>query len=252
MRYVLHEVIIAQTKTCYTEGMKSTAQSAAVFVALVGSYAWLSYSSLTYYSAQLAGGLILLYFLIRLARKKHLLPLSVSRAAPEFALVSASICLLIGSTGNIDSFFFPLTYLHVFFLTMTIRPSQAVFLSVGVILFHYGLMGAFTLANLSSLGSIALLLCIFLFAKRQYEEHIRKELVVEEQQEEISKQQSEAILFISTFLKPKLQTLLHLSDYPEANKEVIVRQIVIIQEAVEELLQFVHPVIKRIDHQKKE
>lgn len=232
--------------------MKSTAQSAAVFIALVGCYFWLSFSRLNYYSPQLAGLLILGYFFIRFARKKHVLPLSISRSSPELALVSASILLLIGSTGNIQSFFFPLTYLHIFFLTMTVKPPQAVFLSVGVIAFHYSLLGSLDPQGLSALLSIGLLLFIFLFAKRQYEEHIRKELVVEEQQEELSAQQSNAILFITTFLKPKLETLIHLSDYPEANKEVIQRQIIIIQEAVEELLQLVHPVIRNTQHRQEE
>lgn len=220
--------------------MTSTAQTVAIAGALIGCYLWLSMPGLDYYSPQLAGVLVLAYFIIRFLRKKHIVPLSVSHANPEFALVSASIFLLIGSTGNFSSLYFPLAYLHIFFLTMSVKPTEAMILSVGVVGFHYGLDPQFLPFHLSQLLSILMLLFIFLFAKRQYEEHIQKELVVEEQQVEISEQQSNAILFIATFLKPKLITLLHLSDYPEANKEVIQRQLIIIQEAVEELLQTVN------------
>lgn len=216
--------------------MNGTAQTAAIALAIIGSYAWLSMGSLSYYSPQLAGVLALAYFGIRFFRKKHLLPLSVANSTPEFALVSASTLLLIGSTGNLHSFFFPLAFLHIFFLTMSIKPAQALLLSFGMILFHYSLAPSLTWEAVSQLSSILLLMFIFLFAKSQYEEHVSKELIVEKQQVELSVQQSNAILFVTTFLKPKLDTLLHLSEYPEANKQVIERQITIIQEAVEELL----------------
>ncbi len=216
--------------------MSFPAQSIAIVGALVGSYVWLRINTLHPFTAQLAAGLVLVYFLIRLARKKHLLMLTEERSSPEFALFSACVFLLIGSTGNLHSLFFPLAYLHIFFLTMSVRPLQAVVLGIAVILFHYSLQGSIDLPTISTLSSLLLMLLVFLFAKNQYDDRVEKEQVVEAQEEEISEQQSNAVLFVSTFLKPKLETLLKLADYPEENKEVIIKQIILIKEEVEKLV----------------
>jgi hypothetical protein len=221
----------------YTDCMSPNAQSGAIFLSILGTYIWLSVPSLDYYSPQLAGVLVLIYFGMRFFRKKHLFPLSNQKSTPEFALVSTAILLLIGSTGNLDSFFFPLSYLHIFFLVMSVSALQAIGLSIAVIMFHYGLIEKLSWNAGSELMSILLLLFIFLFAKKLYEDNLKKQSVVEEQENFISTEQTNAILFITTFLKPKLENLLHLSDYPEANKDVIQRQIIIVQDSVEELLQ---------------
>ncbi|MEO8581634.1 MAG: hypothetical protein ABI425_03555 [Patescibacteria group bacterium] len=220
--------------------MNSTAQTVAILFVLVGSYLWLNIPGLSYYSAQLAGLLGLIYFGIRFAKRKHYLPLSIEQSNPEFALISAAIVLLIGNTGNIDSFFFPFAYLHIFFLTMSLRPFQAIVVSVAIVFFHYSLITTSSTQHISQLLSLFLMQFIFLFTKKQYEAHIKGELIVEKQQVELSDQQSNAILFVTTFLKPKLENLLRLSDYPEENKEVIARQILIVQDAVEQLLEVVN------------
>ena len=212
----------------------------AILIALVGCWLWLAGTSLSYYTPQLAAVLALTYFGIRFARKKHFLPLTQEQSTPEFALVSAAILLLIGSTGNIESIFFPLAYIHTFFLTMSLKPFQAILVSMAIVLFHFTLLGNATPQSLAQLISLFLMLFVFLFAKKQYEEHLREKAVVEQQEVELSDQQSNAILFITTFLKPKLESLLRLSDYPQENKEVINRQIIIIQDAVEQLLEVVN------------
>lgn len=219
--------------------MNSSAQTAAIFVALICCYLWLAAFGLGYYSPQLAGVLALTYFGIRYARKKHFLPLTEEQSAPEFALVASASLLFIGSTGNVDSIFFPVAYVLIFLLTMSMKPLQAIAVSLGIVFFHYSLMETLSQGNVSHLISLFLMLFVFLFAKKQYEEHLRDSDVVEKQGAELSDQQSNAILFITTFLKPKLENLLKLSDYPQENQEVIARQIIIIQEAVEQLLDVV-------------
>lgn len=212
----------------------------AILLAIIGCYVWLVTPDLTYYSPQLAGVLALSYFGLRFARKKRVLPLSQAHSSPEFACVSAAILLLIGSTGNLSSVFFPFAYIHLFFLTMSLRPFQAILVSVSVVFFHFALSPSASFANLSPLLSLLLMLLVFLFTKKQYEEYRKEHQVVEKQEEEISDQKSNAILFITTFLKPKMENLLKLSDYPEENKQVIARQILIIQDEVERLLEDVN------------
>jgi hypothetical protein len=217
--------------------MNDSAQMVAIVVALVGSYVFLTMLGLGYYAPQLAAIMVLLYFVVRFARKRHLLPLTTEQSSPEFALVSAAVLIIVGSTGNTNSLFFPLAFLHIFLLTMILKPLQAIIVSLGTIFFHFALIEVLNPFAISHLASLLLLLCFFLFAKKQFEERISTHQVVEQQSQALSDQQSNAILFVTTFLKPKLEHLLKLADYPEANKEAILRQIVLIQDEVEQLLE---------------
>jgi hypothetical protein len=119
---------------------------------------------------------------------------------------------------------------------MSVKPFQAVSLTIAIVLYHYSLLFILTPLDLSQLASLILLLFIFLFAKKQYENTVQDEIQLKKQEVEL-KEKSDAVLFISNFLKPKLEIILHLSDYPEVNKQVIQRQIILMEEEAEKVLE---------------
>lgn len=217
--------------------MSSILQAALVFLAVIVSYVWLNMPSLDYYSPQFAGVFILTYFIIRYGRLHFSKKTNKNDSTgPEFALVSLATLILIGSTGNTESFFFPLSFLHIFFLTMRYTPVGSLLLTGAIVIFHLGLSENPNLETWSDLMAIILLLFVFLFAKKQYEEKVKKQILAMEKDEALSERQAQAILFLTTFLKPKLTSLLHLMRYPTANKEVIIKQLAILDQETDSVL----------------
>ena len=73
-------------------------------------------------------------------------------------------------------------------------------------------------------------MCLFLFTKKQLEQRFIEKQLVELREQQLSDQQTAAGLFIATFLLPKLEALSHLAQYPEANKDIILKQLSILEE----------------------
>lgn len=216
--------------------MSSTAQIILVFLAIVLSYVWVSVPQLEYYSLQLVAAVILLYFGIKRFSKSSWSEIAPRALTAELAILTVGFLVFISSTGNMDSLFFPLSYIYLFFLVIALRPLAAIIASLGIMFFHYQITPTLTPDHISTLLSLPLLLFVFLFTKKQYESHQFDQQALVQQEEKLDAGAYTSKMFIKTFLQPKLEMLFQLSLHPEINQANIQEQIKLIHEESEHLL----------------
>lgn len=150
-------------------------------LSIIAVYAWLQVPTLQTYSLQVFAILILLFLgLKRLKNAKawHILP---ERTSVEMVILTFAFLLLIGSTGNMDSIFYPLTYIHLFFLVMTTAAGTAIFVTIMVMLFHFGMAPIIEVRDIAQLINLPIMLLFFLFAKQQYDEVLLEKQLLAEQ-----------------------------------------------------------------------
>ncbi len=219
------------------------AQAYALFASVAFSYLWVMNSSLDAYSVQLVAVLALVYFILKRLAKAHLLHLAPSSSTLEVGVFLSMLLILIGHTGGITSFFLPLLYLLLFIAVLTMHTSSIITLEILIPLFLWaissGIANATTYPAIpsttltphewASLLSFPILLPLLVFARHQYKHAAAQEKELVQQ----AGKQVDITLFIATFLKPKLKTILEMSEYPMDNKDTIQRQLTMILEETE-------------------
>lgn len=217
------------------------AQAYALFVSVVFSYFWVMNPSLQAYSVQLVAALALIYFGMKRLAKAHLLHLAPSSSTLEIGVFLSMLLILIGHTGGISSIFLPLLYLLLFIAVLTMHTSSIITLEILIPLFLWAISAGNTNAYINSFStlltprdwasllSFPILLPLLVFARHQYKHAAAQEQELVQQ----AGKQVDTTLFIATFLKPKLRTILEMSEYPIDNKETIQRQLTMILEETE-------------------
>lgn len=150
-------------------------------------YWWLHIPSFQLYSLQAFSIIGLLYFLVKGINKTkawHILPAFMSI---ETVLSTMAFLLLIGATGNTASWFYPLTYIHLFFVVFSSHVGTSIAITMLIMLFHYGLTPNLVQHDLVSLLTLPIIMTFFIFAKMQHEEVIEDRLIIEEEEAEIEK-----------------------------------------------------------------
>lgn len=220
--------------------MSVSKQMILILCSILLCYLWISIDQLAYFSLQLAAVLLLVYFIVKKVSGSKIWHVAPDELSIEMAIFTTSVLLLTASTGNMDSLFFPISYIHVFFLAMTLRPINAVLATFGILLFHFAVTPLLTPQHISTLISLPIMLTVFLFTKKQYDERKKEEYKVWIEDLKLSAQQTSIGLFLNSFLTPKLEALSHFSLYPEANKETIQKQIHLIQMEIKKVLEELH------------
>jgi len=230
--------------------MSRAAQVILLTLATFLSFAWLNIPELAPYSLQAFAACILAYFFLKKLNKSKLFPVLPKTTADELTLTLFAILLLVGATGLTSSLFFPLIYLYLFFLSISLDAFTAIAISLELILFFYAQIETFTNPEIAHLISLPLLQIFFLFARHQYQEAKKhKQLVEIESQELVSFQdalqyedlwQGYLINFISQFLKPRLEILRKttITLNPTAN-QALNNQLNQIQLEIEKLIRYV-------------
>jgi hypothetical protein len=201
-------------------------------------YWWLHIPSLQPYSLQAFAGISLLYFLIKgLSKTKawHIMPTFMSI---ETVLATMAFLLLIGATGNTASWFYPLAYIHLFFVVFSSHVGTSIFVTLLIILFHYGLSPNLAQHELVSLATLPIIMAFFIFAKLQHEEVIKDRLIIKNESAELQLLESEEFQlknFLQNFLEPKINQLEKLLDHSH-NTQSIKGQLHLIRIEIEKLL----------------
>lgn len=187
-------------------------------IAISLAYWWLHVPELQPYSLQAFAGVALFYFLAKTLSKSrawHILPAFMS---VETALASLAFLLLIGATGNTSSWFYPLSYVHLFFITFSSQIGTSIWVTMMLMLFHYGLTPGIVQHELVSLATMPVVMVFFIFAKLQHQEVIEEKLIIQQEEAKLNELESEEFLFenfLSNFLQPKLIQLEKLAAYPQ-------------------------------------
>ncbi|HEX7018247.1 MAG TPA: hypothetical protein VF209_05070 [Patescibacteria group bacterium] len=209
----------------------------AVTVAFV--YWWLHTPWLVPYSLQAFAVAVLLYFIVKRLRHAKLWHLAPTALSAEMMIATFAFLILIGHSGNTTSIFFPLTFVHLFFLVLSAEVSTTIIMSILIVLFHYGMSPTHLPSEWPSLLTIPLITLFFLFTKNQYDEvQKEKKIIAQEERalESAESQITELKNFVSNFLRPKVQQLQQLSAYAQANQEAIKGQLSMIESEVERVL----------------
>lgn len=239
--------------------MSSSAQTLIVLAAIIGSYVWVSTPQLAYFSLQLAAAMVLLYFLVKkLTHAKHwqIAPRSMSM---EIAILTIAVLLLIGTTGNLNSPYFPVAYVHLFFVVLALAPFGAITVTGALVLFHLVVTPPGMPINWAELAALPTLLILFLFTKHQFEEAVRERHSLQEKEAQINyyqqfiEQQRKELNdlaiekhfeqktwknldeFVVDFLKPKIEMVKELS-HQSTSRLVIESQLTMISYRLETVM----------------
>jgi DNA repair exonuclease SbcCD ATPase subunit len=189
-------------------------------------YVWLQVPLLNQYSLQAFAVAAAIYLILkRLDNAKwwHVVP---SFSSIEMIVATFGFLLLVGATGNTESVFYPLAYLHLFFITFTCHRGTALLLTLAIMGFHYGMTPELTLGHVVELGMIPIMATIFLFARQQYDEVRRERELLEEDElilQQLSQDETEALDIINGSLLPAVRRLDayvdHLPSAPQALRD---------------------------------
>lgn len=195
-------------------------------------YAWLQHPTLGQFSLQAFAFAALLYFgLKRLNNAKiwHITPAYISF---EMIIATFAFLLLIGSTGNTTSLFYPLTYLHLFFLVLATHVSTSIITTGMLVLFHYGLTPSLSSTEISQLLTIPMMTILFLFAKQQHEEVIKERAIIEADEHALAQARNHEFTlmsFLTTYLPQKIAQVKHLTQNAALNKDAITGQLTLLE-----------------------
>ena len=147
-----------------------------LLLAIGGAYLWLRLPALTFHALQAVAFCTFLYVLLNFAERRsgkiwHLLPKTDSAL---LSLITFTLLLLIGATGNIDSPLYPLTYIHLFFVVMTTTLAPALVATFGAMWFHLALAPNINPTSLAHVLVLPIIMIFFLFAKQQHELAIKE------------------------------------------------------------------------------
>ena len=213
--------------------MSESAQNITLTLAVVFSYLWISVPSLNAYALQATALLILAYTCFKLWQKKQYRAFFPSVTGELFVFVSA-LLLLIGHTGGITSGFLPSLYFLMFIAVFGLKILPLALLSLLIPTFLWAITPHTpSLHEISTLLSFPLLIPLMLFAKLQYNE-VKSD---ERELKTLSQQEHGLLLFLTTYLRPKLLQIQQLSLYVEENKENLNRQLNLLLEEVQNILQ---------------
>jgi len=202
------------------------------------AYVWLQVPQVQGYALQVFALLVAGFLILKRIKGGQLWHVLPAHKSAELAILTFAFLLLIGATGNTASIFYPLAYLHIFFIVMTAHPITAIVSATGLMFFHYAIDPSPGMHTLQAILTLALMLGIFIFAKQQYDQgkSAKNKLALEEKELELVNDQERTLEdFTDQFLKPRLRQLSELSQEPEENAAMIASQIRLIESELEKV-----------------
>jgi hypothetical protein len=195
------------------------------------AYFWLHSPMLQPYSLQVFALVVVAFFILKRIKQAKLWHLLPGTTSIEVILITFSFMLLIGATGNFNSPFYPLTFIHLFILVMTTPTMTAISVMLMVILFHYGLSPELLPAITNELISLPMFLIFFLFAKRQYDEAKAEKIIIKRDK-----------FLLKGYLKPKLHALRQALPQEPVGCQIIESQLSQMEEEIDKNLEKMSPV----------
>lgn len=160
-------------------------------LAVLLAYIWSSTPFLAQYTLQAVAVSTIFYFLYKKISTPHSWNFTPQKASLELIFITFALLALLGGTGNLDSVFYPITYIHLFLLVFFSETITAIIIACEILLFHYALTPLITTTQISHLVIIPIVLVFFLFAKDKYTQTKKEKLIIEEEEKEIESIQEE-------------------------------------------------------------
>jgi len=210
--------------------MSSAAHAVSIVVAIALAYLWLQVPILHNHSLQIFALMMIAFFVIKRLRQAKMWHIAPDPGSLELSIITFSFLLLIGATGNTQSVFYPLGYLHLFFIVLACTVPTAIIATTTIMLFHYAVQPAFDMTHLQALIALPIMLVLFLFTKHQYDQSRFKQNLLKEEKDVIdtlSMHEHELEKFVHEFLQPKLVSLHQLvSDLPQSDGAINILRLI--------------------------
>lgn len=205
------------------------------------AYWWLKMPALQYYSLQVFALTVVLYFLVKKVgqKKVKLWQFMPAHTSLEMIIATFAFMLLIGATGNLDSPFYALSYVHLFLLVFTTGYKTSSIATAVIMLFHVSLNPGEVTALVANIASLPIVFFFFLFAKSQYDEVIREKKIIASDElavNSLEKDKLDLQAFLTEFIHKKVLQIKTLSQEPQTNKQAILGQISLLEIEIERRL----------------
>ena len=205
---------------------------------LLLAYLYLQVPFLKAYSLQFFAVVTVIYLIIQKKQRGRLYLIFPENSSFSLALINFAFLLLIGSSGSLDSSFFALTFVQLFFIALSAEDKVAIVIALEIVAFHFSLtifnrMGMdFSTLEISNLLAIPLVMVFYLFGKDQYQKAYHRSLLLNVKNRELKKAQSddEAVAeFLHSLLDKRMPMLEFLLSYPEKNKDAILAEMQVLK-----------------------
>lgn len=203
------------------------------------AYWWLTIPALNFYSLQAFAIACLIYFVLKAMNRGKIWHLMPTETSLEMVVATFAIMLLIGSTGNMASPLYALSYIHLFLLVFSSGYRTSLGITGVIMLFHIGLHSELTIELLGRVMTLPVIMFFFLFAKSQYEEAVRERGIIAFDEQSLAdqeKQTEELERFLSQFIIKKIMQLRSLAQDATINQQAILGQISLLEIEVERIL----------------
>jgi hypothetical protein len=141
-------------------------------------------------------------------------------------IATFAFMLIIGSTGNLNSPFYALSYVHLFLLVFTTGYKTSSIATAVIMLFHLSLTPGEVTALAANIASLPIIFFFFLFAKSQSDQVIREKKIIANDQLAVNsfeKDKLDSQAFLTEFIHKKVLQLKTLSQEPkQINKQFLV------------------------------
>ncbi|HYD34815.1 MAG TPA: hypothetical protein VD999_02000 [Vitreimonas sp.] len=219
--------------------MSALVHSLSVLVAIALAFVWIQIPFLSIYSLQVFAATMALYFIIKRLSQAKLWHVAPTLSSVEMPILTFGFQMLIGATGNFHSLFFPLTFVHLFFLVLATETTTAIVASLGIMFFHYLMTPELSVAMVSQAATIPIVMVFFLFAKHQYQEVQHETALLNTQEQALvscTYQEHEWRQFMAEFLLPKLVVLEELAHSAQENQHTLQGQLALLQSEIKKML----------------
>jgi hypothetical protein len=205
------------------------------------AYWWLQIPSLQFYSLQVFALTVVIYFVVKkIGQKKvKLWQFMPAHTSLEMIIATFAFMLLIGSTGNLNSPFYALSYVHLFLLVFTTGYKTSSIATAVIMLFHLSLTPGEVTALAANIASLPIIFFFFLFAKSQYDQVIREKKIIANDElavNSLEKDKLDLQAFLTEFIHKKVLQLKTLSQEPQTNKQAILGQLSLLEIEIERKL----------------
>lgn len=216
--------------------MPAFLRTLSIIAAMGLTYLWLQAPLLQPYSLQAFLVAMLLYFVIKRLNRAALWHIAPSAGVWELPVLTFAILQVIGATGTVHSPFYPLSYVYIFFVIMACEVGSSLVVVSFLLVFYFAFTPAVNITELISLSTLPLITVLFLFGKHQYEAVKQDQALLDTEEHLLGNyvhQEEQLITFLHRFVRPKLELLQQLSQYPEHNHRAIQGQLSLLLVEVE-------------------
>lgn len=225
--------------------MTSFKHAVLLTMSVLAAYLFLQWPSLRPYSLQGFALAMLVYLIVEQKHRQKSFSLFPRENSASLALLNFAFLLLIGASGSLDSVFFVLSFIQLFFLAMASKNSTALLMSLEIAVFHFSLIvsqrSELTLSSSdwSNLLILPSLMLFYLFAKIQTERAHNRSLLLAADERELQKARSDDQAvddFVQALLNKRLPMLEFLLSFPEENNQQIQAELKFLKSELNQLL----------------